>query len=53
MNLGRVGITTLADAPEAPDNSLALGWQYGIDAEACNIDTNLFDRDLFDVLWQP
>jgi hypothetical protein len=52
-----VGITTQADAPdfapEAPDNSLALGWQYGIDAETCNIDTNLFDGDLLEVLWQP
>ncbi|MCA1056992.1 DUF1906 domain-containing protein [Rossellomorea aquimaris] len=52
-----VGITTQAEAPdfapEAPDNSLALGWQYGIDAEACNIDTNLFDGDLLEVLWKP
>jgi Domain of unknown function (DUF1906) len=52
-----VGITTQKEAPEfapqAPDNSLALGWQYGIDAQACNIDTNLFDGDLLEVLWKP
>jgi Domain of unknown function (DUF1906) len=52
-----VGITTQKEAPEyapqAPDNSLALGWQYGIDAMACNIDTNLFDSDLLEVLWRP
>lgn len=52
-----VGITTEANAPEfnpeAPENSLAWGWQYGIDAETCNIDTNLFISDLLDVLWSP
>lgn len=51
------GITTEAEAPEfnpdAPEGSLVLGWQYGIDAETCNIDTNLFDRDIIEVLWAP
>ncbi|MBG9588739.1 glycoside hydrolase domain-containing protein [Cytobacillus firmus] len=49
------GITAQAQAPEykpeAPDNSLIAGWQYGIDAKACNIDTNLFNKDILDVLW--
>jgi Domain of unknown function (DUF1906) len=52
-----VGITTQAEAPEynpeAPEDSLAFGWQYGIDADACNIDTNLFDGELLKVLWKP
>jgi len=50
-----IGITSQEDAPDfdadAPKDSLAWGWQYGIDAEACNIDTNLFDSRLLDVLW--
>lgn len=53
-----VGITTKANAPDeftpdAPENALALGWQYGIDAEACNIDTNLFDSQIVNSLWAP
>ncbi|WP_400241479.1 glycoside hydrolase domain-containing protein [Niallia sp. JL1B1071] len=51
-----IGITTEQDAPEfkvdAPEGSLAYGWQYGIDDETCNIDTNLFDGKLTDVLWK-
>ncbi|WP_370223993.1 glycoside hydrolase domain-containing protein [Cytobacillus sp.] len=50
-----IGITAQEQAPgykpEAPANSLIAGWQYGIDAEACNIDTNLFNKDILDVLW--
>ncbi|GKU83110.1 hypothetical protein NCCP28_25060 [Niallia sp. NCCP-28] len=50
-----IGITTKENAPDfdvdAPKDSLAWGWQYGIDAETCNIDTNLFDSRLLDVLW--
>lgn len=49
------GITTEDNAPEyqpqAPENAQIGGWQYGLDAQACNIDTNLFDSDLLDVLW--
>lgn len=49
------GITKQEQAPgykpEAPANSLIAGWQYGIDAKACNIDTNLFNKDILDVLW--
>jgi hypothetical protein len=51
-----IGITTEEDAPEykvdAPEGSLAYGWQYGINDETCNIDTNLFDSKLTDVLWK-
>ncbi|WP_246943198.1 glycoside hydrolase domain-containing protein [Bacillus pinisoli] len=51
------GITTEENAPdfnpEAPEGSLAWGWQYGIDAEACNIDTNLFKREIIQSLWGP
>lgn len=50
-----VGITTEANAPEyqpeGPKNSLVSGWQYGIDAKACNIDTNLFKGNLTKVVW--
>lgn len=50
------GITTEENAPEsfepdAPEGALAKGWQYGIEADACNIDTNLFKSDILDVLW--
>ncbi|WP_077618483.1 glycoside hydrolase domain-containing protein [Bacillus sinesaloumensis] len=52
-----IGITAEAKAPEfnpsAPEGSLAWGWQYGLDAETCNIDTNLFKGELVDVLWGP
>ncbi len=49
------GITTEADAPEyqpeAPEGAVVIGWQYGLDAQECNIDTNLFDNQYTDVLW--
>ncbi|SEM97104.1 protein of unknown function [Mesobacillus persicus] len=49
------GITTEDNAPEyqpqAPENAQIGGWQYGLDAQACNIDTNLFNSELLDVLW--
>ncbi|WP_010283830.1 glycoside hydrolase domain-containing protein [Bacillus timonensis] len=52
-----IGITAETKAPEfqpsAPEGALAWGWQYGIDSETCNIDTNLFKRELVDVLWGP
>ncbi|WP_099362846.1 glycoside hydrolase domain-containing protein [Fredinandcohnia onubensis] len=52
-----VGITVEAKSPKynpsAPEGSLAWGWQYGLDSETCNIDTNLFKRELVDVLWRP
>lgn len=50
-----VDVTTQTNAPvneaEAPEGSLVYGWQYGIDAATCNIDTNLFKDSLFDFLW--
>ncbi|WP_239422148.1 glycoside hydrolase domain-containing protein [Bacillus sp. CGMCC 1.16541] len=50
-----MGITTEKNAPnyqpEAPKDALVAGWQYGIDAEQCNIDTNLFTSEALDVLW--
>ena len=49
------GITTETNAPEfqpeAPEDALIGGWQYGLDAQPCNIDTNLFHSDLVDVVW--
>ncbi|MCL7748393.1 glycoside hydrolase domain-containing protein [Halalkalibacter alkaliphilus] len=49
------GITTEENAPaynpSYPDGALIGGWQYGLDAETCNIDTNIFDGNVLDVLW--
>lgn len=48
-------ITTKDNAPKyepiAPKNSLLLGWQYGIDAKECHIDTNLFKAEIIEYLW--
>lgn len=48
-------ITTKENAPpfnpEGPDLAPVFGWQYAIDAETCNIDTNLFTEDILDYLW--
>ncbi len=50
-----IGITSQSNVPkyepEAPENSKVGGWQYGIDAESCNIDTNLFSKNMREVLW--
>lgn len=50
-----VGITTEENAPEynpeAPEGSLIAGWQYGIDAETCNIDTVHYNGDALEVFW--
>ncbi|KHF40008.1 hypothetical protein LQ50_12020 [Halalkalibacter okhensis] len=49
------GITNEENAPaynpSYPDGAVIGGWQYGLDAEACNIDTNIFDGNVLDVLW--
>lgn len=37
--------------PVAPKGSFLLGWQYGIDAKTCNIDTNLFKGEIIEYLW--
>jgi len=49
------GITTKENAPDynpqGPDDALLYGWQYGIEAEQCHIDTNLFHEAMLDYLW--
>ncbi|WP_068675536.1 glycoside hydrolase domain-containing protein [Oceanobacillus sp. Castelsardo] len=49
-------ITTKDNAPEfnpqGPENSMLYGWQYGLEAESCTIDTNLFQGDIREYLWQ-
>ncbi|WP_377896807.1 glycoside hydrolase domain-containing protein [Gottfriedia sp. OAE603] len=49
------GITSKTKAPEflagGPSDSKIYGWQYGLDATDCNIDTNLFKGDLIKFLW--
>ncbi|MEN2767874.1 glycoside hydrolase domain-containing protein [Ornithinibacillus xuwenensis] len=51
----QVEITTKENAPEynsqGPKNSKLYGWQYAIEGEACNIDTNLFKGQMLDYLW--
>jgi len=37
--------------PNGPKNSKIIGWQYGINAKSCNIDTNLFQDDMIDYSW--
>ncbi|MFE8700787.1 glycoside hydrolase domain-containing protein [Cytobacillus sp. FJAT-54145] len=50
-----VGITTKENAPsfrpEVPDFVNVTIWQYGIDGDTCNIDTNLLRSDILDKLW--
>ena len=51
-----VGITTKANAPkafapEAEKVTTVDVWQYGIDAETCNIDTNLMRKQFLNLLW--
>lgn len=52
----QAGISTESEAPayspEAPEGSTVLGWQYGLDAEACNIDTNLFKGRMIEYIWK-
>jgi len=49
------GIAAKENAPEfnpqGPDHALMYGWQYGLEAETCHIDTNLFQSDITDFLW--
>lgn len=49
------GVTPQANAPEfqpgAPENIPVSIWQYGIDGETCNIDTNLIQSNILDFLW--
>lgn len=50
-----IGVTPKDEAPdfepEVPDHVQVSIWQYGIDGEDCNIDTNLIDSSIFDFLW--
>jgi hypothetical protein len=50
-----LGVTPQVNAPEfqpgAPANVPVSIWQYGIDGEACNIDTNLIQSTILDFLW--
>ncbi len=51
-----VGITSKEESPtefnpDIPDGITAHIWQYGIDDETCNIDTNLTETDMFESLW--
>ena len=49
------GITTKTKAPVfsagGPSDANIYGWQYGLDATDCNIDTNLFKGELIKYLW--
>jgi hypothetical protein len=49
------GVTPQANAPEfqpgAPEYVPVSIWQYGIDGETCNIDTNLIQSNILDFLW--
>lgn len=49
------GVTPQANAPEfqpgAPENVPVSIWQYGIDGETCNIDTNLVQSNILEFLW--
>lgn len=49
------GVTPQSNAPEyqpgAPANVPVSIWQYGIDGETCNIDTNLIQSNILDFLW--
>ncbi|MFD0826917.1 glycoside hydrolase domain-containing protein [Neobacillus sp. M.A.Huq-85] len=49
------GITNKDSAPKfkpkAPDKVNVSIWQYGIDGQTCNIDTNLIQSEVIDALW--
>nr|WP_263324711.1 glycoside hydrolase domain-containing protein [Neobacillus sp. Marseille-Q6967] len=49
------GVTPQAEAPAfqpgAPQNISVTIWQYGIDGETCNIDTNLINSNVLDYFW--
>jgi hypothetical protein len=37
--------------PQGPEHAKIYGWQYGIEGETCNIDTNLFNGNMIDFVW--
>ncbi len=50
------GVTKARQAPkfnphQPPCKANVWGWQYGRNSAVCPIDTNLFDRRLYDMLW--
>lgn len=50
------GITTKKQSPktyspQGPKGSKLLGWQYGLGAKKCNVDTNLFKGEIKEYLW--
>lgn len=51
----QVKITSKKQAPDykpaGPPESLLWGWQYGMNAKTCNIDTNLFNNEITDYIW--
>lgn len=51
----QTGTTSKSEAPNyqpaAPEEARIVGWQYGIDAKNCKIDTNLFTKDMLDYAW--
>ncbi|WP_157800995.1 glycoside hydrolase domain-containing protein [Bacillus solitudinis] len=56
-NQPQKGITTEGNAPEfnpdGPKENKQIVWQYGIDAETCNIDTILFEESFLEYVWRP
>ncbi|HYK75165.1 MAG TPA: hypothetical protein VEV44_18875, partial [Pseudoneobacillus sp.] len=50
-----IGITSKQAHPSfkplGPKGSNLFGWQYGIEAKTCNIDTNLFSDKLIPYTW--
>jgi len=50
-----IGVSPQAEAPafepETPEQVTISIWQYGIDGQPCNIDTNLLPSTVLDVLW--
>jgi hypothetical protein len=39
-------------SPIGPKDSLLYGYQYGIEAKSCNIDTDLFKGEILNYLWK-
>lgn len=50
------GITKKENAPKfipfAPEGSRILGYQYGMEAKSCNIDTDIFKEEIQQYLWK-
>ncbi|MBS4173119.1 glycoside hydrolase domain-containing protein [Bacillus sp. FJAT-49736] len=50
------GVSKKTDAPKfnpsGPKDALKYGYQYGIDAKTCNIDTDVFKGEILKYLWK-